>query len=662
MSAIGGMIGSYAAGGGRDLAAVLAPLAARAPDGVATAVDPRAEVALGARLLRTAGPGPDAPAVLRNEDGSLWMVCDGRVFNADEVTGWLAGRGHSIRSADPCEALLHLYEEEGPAGWKRADAQFALAVWDHRRRRLVLARDYLGVRPLYYAAGPGGLAFASEIKALLQHPRVPRAVDDVGLSHYLTFLNVPAPRTLFAGISKVPPGTAVTAGLDGAVSAEQYWDLLDEPVPESGDERGYVDRVRELHRAAVARRAVDGPIAALLSGGNDSSANAAHLARMGRRPLHTFTVGLADLEGQPKYTDLHYARQVADLIGSEHHELRLTTGEFLDSIPATVDALDDMVSEPSSVFLHHALRMARDAGCRVVVTGEANDEISCGHGEMARIRDGYYARWAPYLRKPRWVRRLAAAVAPVVSPARTDVLRRAAAGQEYFWNFETAWMDTDKADILSPAVWDRCRAEPSAAVVDRYAARWRGSPHGGRDYLSYIVYAMMQDHYFGNLMLGKLDLLAGRLGVEPRCPYTEPQYARFAYNVPAALKTRDGHVKYFFKKAIEGLLPDEIIYRPKQGFRTPVVELFQGALGDWARPILLDGGLTRTGVLRRDHLGRLLDAHRRGERDYSNRLWTAMALNLWYDRWVAGSPAPAGPAEPARPVPSERPTGSPQCR
>jgi asparagine synthase (glutamine-hydrolysing) len=145
---------------------------------------------------------------------------------------------------------------------------------------------------------------------------------------------------------------------------------------------------------------------------------------------------------------------------------------------------------------------------------------------------------------------------------------------------------------------------------------------------------MMQDFYFGNLMLGKLELLASSLGLEPRCPYTEPEYAHFAYNVPAQFKTKDGLVKYFFKKAIEGVLPDEIIYRPKQGFRTPVVELFQGALGKWAEPILLEGGLTAEGVLRRSHIEELLARHRRGEHDYANRLWTVMTLNLWHERWI----------------------------
>jgi len=177
-------------------------------------------------------------------------------------------------------------------------------------------------------------------------------------------------------------------------------------------------------------------------------------------------------------------------------------------------------------------------------------------------------------------------------------------------------------------------AAHSGRIAGALRTRFDASAHGRRDYLDYVIYAMMQDFYFSNLMLGKLDLLAASLGIEPRCPYTAPEYAHFVFNIPAALKARNGTVKYFFKKAIEGVLDTDIIYRPKQGFRTPVVELFRGALGKWAEPILLETGLTRMGLLRRDHLAEILRQHRAGERDCSNRLWAAMSLNLWHQRWI----------------------------
>jgi asparagine synthase (glutamine-hydrolysing) len=638
MSAIYGI-----AGGSRpepridvDLHGMSVALRPRGPDDDTRWVDGTDAVALGFRFLRTA-VGEASPGVLVNEDRSLIMVCDGHVFNADTLRSYLRDKGHTVVHPHSCELLLHLYEDEGISGWRRADGQFALALWDTRARRLVLGRDFLGVRPLYYCSSADGVVFASEIKATLRNRRVPRAVDQTALADFLTFTSVPGPATLFRNVRKVPAGSAAICGLDGTVRVETYWDLLQNPIPESTDERFYVERVRALHHASVARRDVEGPIGSLLSGGNDSSANASLLSRDRSRTLHTFTVGLADLEGDAKYNDIEYARRVAASIGSIHHERLLSTDEFLRTIPLTIDAMDDLVSEPSAVFLHHALLLAAEEGLRVVITGEANDELCCGHGGMMHIREGYYRRWLPYLRKPGWVRHALAGLAPALSPGRRDILERAARSDEYFWSYETAWMDTDKAAVLAP---DLLRRTPRAGRVPAACrSRFDASPHTGRDYLAYVIYAMMQDFYFTNLMLGKLDLLAASLGIEPRCPYTAPAYAHFVFNIPAALKARNGLLKYFFKKAIEGVLDDDIIYRPKQGFRTPVIELFRGALGKWAEPILLDAGLTREGLLRHDHLAETLRKHRAGERDYSNRLWAAMSLNLWHERWIGAAEA-----------------------
>jgi asparagine synthase (glutamine-hydrolysing) len=292
------------------------------------------------------------------------------------------------------------------------------------------------------------------------------------------------------------------------------------------------------------------------------------------------------------------------------------------------------VSEPSSVFLFHALQLAKDQGVKVIITGEANDELCCGHGGMVGIRDGYNARWKPLMKLPGVVRSAAAALAPLVSPSRSDVLRRAADDSEYFWSYEVAWPQSELTNVISPELWARCQSELPSTIVARNRARVDASPHGQRDYMNYMIYAMMQDNYFGNLMLSKLDLLSSKLGLEARCPFTEPAYAHLVYNVPAPLKARDGWVKYFFKKSIEGVLPNDIIYRPKQGFRTPVQELFAGRLGEWARPILLETGFTKLGLLRKDALAGLLDEHKRRERDVSNKLWTAMVLNLWYTRYI----------------------------
>ncbi len=235
-----------------DLPGMSAALRPRGPDDDMRWVNAAERIALGSRFLRTR-IGEHSPGILFNEDRTLMMVCDGHVFDPVSLRSRLLDKGHTFRQRHSCELLLHLYEDEGVAGWARADGQFAVALWDVRAKRLVLGRDGLGVRPLYYWASADGIVFASEIKAILEHSRVPRAVDETAVADFLTYTSVPGPRTLFRNIHKVPAGSAVTCAIDGTVRIERYWDLLRNPIPESADERFYVDRVRSLHHAAVAR-------------------------------------------------------------------------------------------------------------------------------------------------------------------------------------------------------------------------------------------------------------------------------------------------------------------------------------------------------------------------------------------------------------------------
>ena len=612
MTAICGLFGAWAAepDAPANLAAMLAVLARPGTGATATWVDPEARCRFGvaARL------GRDVPDVIAH--GPLVAVCDGEQFGAGP------------------EGLVRAWAAGGADELARRDAHFAMALWDARTGRLALVRDALGVRSLYFHVGRGGLVFASTIEALLAHPAVPRVLDEHGVAQFLTFLSVPTPRTLFQGIEKLPPGSVATCGAGAPPLIARYWDLLADELPEHGDAAAYVEGVRRRHVDALAARVVPGPLAALLSGGNDSSANVARLAAMGAGPLHTFTVGLAETEGDERYSDLVHARRVAQLAHTSHHERLISETEFIDAMPAVIDAQDDLVSEPSSVFLHHALAMVRDAGLGVVITGEANDEISCGHGEMIEIRDGYYRRWRPLLRLPRAVRRALAAVAPYISPRHHDVLARAAADGDYFWSFELGWTDHERAQILTPAALERTRDAACAPLVAALGRRIRGSAHGTRDYLAHVIATMMQDHYLGNLMLGKLERLGGALGLDTRCPYAAAPYVHYVFNIPARFKQARGEVKACFRAAIRDVLPDDIIHRPKQGFRTPLAELFAGQFGRWAEPRLLETGLVRAGTLRQDTLAELLAEHRGGQADRSTRLWTALVLNLWHDRWL----------------------------
>jgi asparagine synthase (glutamine-hydrolysing) len=577
MTAICGVIGEWsrASHAGAHLDAMLRALVGSGPGGSAVWSDPDHACRLGvvARCW-----SPQAPRVLQRD--AFTAVCDGGTFDRDR-----RGDDHLLRS----------WIIDGPRGLAEVDGQFALAIWDEHARQLVLARDSLGARSLYFHQGRGGVVFASTIEALLAHPVVPLDVDLRSVSRFLTFLNVPVPRTLFSGIAKLPPGSLAVCGAHGVERIERYWSLAEEP--RALEDPGHDERLAsELHREALTTRMVDGPIAALL-GSADSGANVELMSELGARELHTFTVALAGGDGPHRATDLLHARGVAERAGAIHHERVLCVRDVIGAIPRVIEAQDDLVAEPTSVFLLHALEMVREQHIGVVITGDGTDDVS-GSTDAIHTRDRYNRRKRTFLRIPRAIRRLLAATAPA---RYADSLTG-----EDFWSFDIGWSDHEKAEILTPRVHEQTYDAPASAIVDERARMFHDKGHGD------LFATMMQDHFLGNLMLGKLEHLSSRLGVEARCPYTSPAYVRFIYNMPLA--------------------PARPVRR--DGFRSRIADLFRGRFGDWAQPILLDGGLTNAGVLRRDTLATTLAMHRRGGRDFSTRLWAALVLNLWHERWI----------------------------
>ena len=410
MSAICGIVGESATGGRgrRDVSIMLEVLRPRGPESaiIHEQSDGGRPLAFG---MRQVGKGGGQPVVARGDDPANFLIYDGTIFNARSCAATSRAPGASCAATRRRAVDAPLRDGGRQAASAASTGSSALAIWERRRQTLMLARDNLGVRAIYYRATPGGVIFASEIKALLAVPDVPAEIDEVGGSHYLTFLTVPGPRTLFRGISKLAAGSTATFGPAGG---QRRRPAVLGPALGSGA-RG---RRRELlrrprapaPRRAVSRRMIDGPVAALVSGGNDSSANASIMARKIREAggdpkttLHTFTVGLKELEGNPKYNDLVYAKQVADYIGSTHHEKLVSADEFLETIPTTIEALDDLVSEPScDLPAPRARRWRRTRAWGSSCIGEANDELSCGHGEMIRIREGYYRSWLPFSKLP----------------------------------------------------------------------------------------------------------------------------------------------------------------------------------------------------------------------------------------------------------------------
>jgi asparagine synthase (glutamine-hydrolysing) len=321
-----------------------------------------------------------------NEDRTVWITFNGEIYNHESVREPLIAKGHHFRSRSDTEAIIHLYEEYGQDVVDRLDGMFAFALWDESRRRLLLVRDRLGKKPLYYSCVGGRFIFASEIKALLQHPDIRRDLDLDALNHFLTFSNTPAPLTLFRNIFKLPAAHRLTCDAAGTISIERYWSPLDGPVWSTDDPPGSADRVLDLLTRAVGKRLMsDVPIGAFLSGGVDSSANVALMSRLTSEPLRTFSVGFEGFGPAQNFHDLPYARRVAQTFGCQHEEITITSRDCEQSVPELVFHQDEPIGDPACLPMHFASRAAHAAGIKVVLVGEGSDEVFGGYEDMARL-------------------------------------------------------------------------------------------------------------------------------------------------------------------------------------------------------------------------------------------------------------------------------------
>src|SRR6266851_1122365 len=399
----------------------------RGPDDDGYYVSPDHHLGFGFRRLSivdlTTGEQP-----MSNEDDSIWLIYNGEIYNHADHRPGLEGRGHRFRSRCDAEVILHLYEEYGPDCVDHLRGMFAFAIWDSRRRRLLLARDRIGVKPLYFAALPRTLLFGSEIKALLGHPALSAQLSEQALSLYLTFAATPAPGTLFEGIEKLPPGHRLIVDADtGRRTLERYWQPLPDPA-ELGRQRApeeYVEHLEALVRESIGLRMMsDVPYGAFLSGGVDSSLNVALMAELADRPVSTFSVAI---EGDAASDELAFARTVAERYSTQHHEIVVGDQDFLNYLPDLVWHQDEPLADPVCVPLHAISEEARRSGTRVVQVGEGSDELFSGYTSYAFFTDFHRRVWRPYQYIPGVLRRTAASLGDrVLSLDRADVLVRAA--------------------------------------------------------------------------------------------------------------------------------------------------------------------------------------------------------------------------------------------
>lgn len=614
--------------GEKYLARMLDTVSHRGPDGTGTWISSDARVGLGHRRLSIIDLSVAASQPMCNEDQTLWISFNGEIYNHAEIRRELEHLGGHRWKTDhsDTEVILHAFEQWGIDCIDRFRGMFAIALWDAGRRELWLIRDRIGIKPLYYSVHHGRMVFASEIKALLQDSEQERAMDEEALYHFLSFLTTPAPMTLFHGIRKLPGGCWLRVRSDGTVQQSRYWDVWDHTRPLSGVSEGNIAEqvLDELRTAVQLRKVSDVPVGVFLSGGIDSSVNTALFSEGESRPVQCFSIGY-DGDYRSYQNELHYARQMANFAGAEYHERILTQQDLLDFLPSMVHFQDEPIADPVCVPVYYVSKLARDHGVTVCQVGEGSDELFWGYPSWKAQLE--LQRWGN-LPLPRALKSLGLMGLRTIGNQENreyEWLRRNVQQMPVFWSGAEAFTETHKKSLLSLRLQKQFAGfsswEALAPIYDRFQSKaWEPSP------LQWMTYADLNLR-LPELLLMRVDKMSMAVSLEARVPFLDHKFVELAMSIPEALKTRNGVLKYILKKAVRGLIPDELIDRKKQGFGVPVYEWFFDRLGQFARTQLSDF-CEDADFLNRAEVMKVLD-----RRDAS-RAWNLLNLALWWKQYI----------------------------
>jgi asparagine synthase (glutamine-hydrolysing) len=555
---------------------------------------------------------------LSNEDGSIWVVFNGEIYNYRELRRELQGRGHTLRTASDTETIVHLYEDYGPRCVEHLRGMFALAIWDGRRRELLLARDRLGIKPLYYAERDGELLFASELKPILQVDPAGRSLSWEAVGHLFTFLATPPAQSIVAGISKLEPARMAVARAGRPLEITRYWDVAFEP-DETATEAGLIERLRDLLTETVTLHQVsDVPVGAFLSGGIDSSAIVALMARPAAGRLKTFSIGFAEAG----FDELAHARAVAAQFGTDHYDL-VVRPDVVRIVEDLTWYLDEPFGDTSAIPTYMVSKLAAEH-VKVVLSGDGGDELFAGYDKY--VVEG---RERAYDRLPGPVKTLAGAIGSMMPHGmrgRRFLRHLALDGPGRYLDASTLF----HADEM-PSLFQR-DALAHVARHDPLASGLRDLGHAQHDWLSAVQYRDLH-HYLPLDILTKVDRMTMAHSLEARPPLLDHRLVEFAATIPARLRLRGGTTKYLFKQAMRGILPDGIIDRPKHGFAVPLALWFRGELAGFARDLLLSDTCRRRGIFNLPYLERLLSLNARG-RNLDLQLWTALSFEMWCRRFL----------------------------
>jgi asparagine synthase (glutamine-hydrolysing) len=630
-----GICGSYGYTSGAPadagvLHAMLAAIAHRGPDDEGALL--AGPLALGVRRLSIIDLAGGRQPVA-SEDGRVVVVFNGEIYNYRELRERLLRRGHRLASCCDTEVIAHLYEELGPACVEELRGMFAFALWDAAQGRLILARDRLGIKPLYYTTAGGTLVFGSEIKTLLQHPAVSARIDLDALGAFVALKYVPAPRTLFAGVAALPPGSILTCDA-GGVQVRPYWELRFPPAGRPVDEEQTAAELAALLRETVGLHLQsDVAFGAFLSGGLDSSTVVALMSELLGRPVKTFAVGYTGAGAA--YSELPYARLVARHVGAEHHEVLVGADEFVDLAERVVWHLDQPIADEAAVT-NYAVAQLAARHVKMVLTGEGGDELFAGYARYSgeRLAPLFAALPGP----ARAAARQFAAHGPL--PRRAGLALNALAERDEAARL-VAWFPlfnrAQRHKLLAPAVLAALDEDAPERLFAERLARC-----GARDPLSRML-ALDTALWLPDDLLARGDKTSMAASIEARVPLLDHRLAEFAAALPPQLKLHGLTRKYLLRKVAAPLLPPEILARPKRGFPVPIAIWLRGGARAFAHDLLAPATVRRRGLFAPEAVARLLAEHDSGRADHGAQLWALISVELWQRLFLDQPPRPRPP-------------------
>jgi len=599
----------------------------RGPDDSGIYVSPDLSVGLAHRRLSIIDLSSAARQPMSDDQRRVWITFNGEIYNFAELRRDLERDGIVFHSKSDTEVLIHLYKKYGKGMVQFLRGMFAFAIFDERDRTLFLVRDRIGVKPLYYFNRAGCFAFASEIKALLASGKISRNVNPEALYHYLSFLTTPAPQTLFEGIFKLDAGHLMTVNSAGELRIEQWWTPLSaQQIKLKEDD--HVANIQALLRESIRYRMIsDVPFGVFLSGGIDSSTNVALMAEMmdrPNRPVETFSIGFKD---EPQYNELTYARAVASKFKANHHEIEIGLQDLLDFLPQLIYHQDEPIADPVCIPVYYVAKLAKEHGVTVCQVGEGSDELFCGYPYWSMMLG--LERWRRlYSAAPRPLRHLAWQFArPLAKPfsGRLEYLRRASYDEPVFWGGAEGFYETAKSSLLHPDMKAKLNGTSSAAVVGRYFKEFLKTA-GAPDPLNWMTFLDLKLR-LPELLLMRVDKMTMATSVEARVPFLDHKLVEYVLAIPQNDKVPGFKLKHLLKRAVAGILPQEIIDRPKQGFGVPIREWFQLELGTRIREKLTSFARSQP-YLNPDTVASILS-------NSSGALqWYLFNFVLWHERWI----------------------------